>query len=178
MGATPAVNAPVKLKPAISKSNVWKFAAIVAGLGALFALTTNRNRVEDDRRQRTEATARLPVEMQLATLDGVSRDQLQVARIRSLLSQLATTFAIETTAVADMSYVAQQSMLKAGIREPIVDILEAINQAAIFRRANDSYAEYIASYEVLRTKGFASKDAVESLQDIGRTTGLHSIMPK
>ena len=66
------------------------------------------------------------LEYQLATINAagyVSRDDITVARFRSLLDQLSTTYIENKQQIADMSVKAQQLLKKEGVKESLLNIM-------------------------------------------------------
>ena len=112
----------------------------------------------------------------LATLDSpdgyVSNDDVTVARFRSLLRQLSTTFVENEQQIADMTLTARQMMLRDdGIKESMLNMMEGMNQVFTKRIENQQYAEYITAYITLRQKGQSHTDAISGLQGILRAVG-------
>ena len=107
--------------------------------------------------------AAMPIELKLATLDGTSREDIHVARIRELLRQLSATYGETPERIADMTVAAQSSMREAGVAESLESIMEGLNRLAAINLARDEYAGHAAVYVTLRKKGFSHDDAIESL---------------
>lgn len=148
----------------------------VAALLVLFARWSDDHE-RGARAQRAAEIAKMSVGMQLATLEGVSTDSASVARIDYLVGQLADRFGMNRSLIGDMTLVAQQSLRKNGVRESIISILESMNLGTLHRGIDDAYKEYVASYIVMRSNGIAPPDAVAALQILGRSGGVHRIMP-
>lgn len=107
------------------------------------------------------------LEYKLAVIDNdgyVSDSDPSVARFRSLLSQLSSTYTEDGEAIADMTVAAQRLLKeKYGVTESLRNIMEGMNQVFYSRIPNQKYAEYVAAYIQLRNKGMAHRQAVESL---------------
>lgn len=116
------------------------------------------------------------LEYQLATINAggyVSRDHITVARFRSLLDQLSSTYIENKQQIADMSVKAQQLLKKDGVEENLLKIMEGLNQLFASRIENQKYAEYAAVYVTLRSKGQSHSEAIRGLQAILRGLGVH-----
>lgn len=111
------------------------------------------------------------IEYQLATINAggyVSKDHITIARFRSVLDQLSSTYIENKQQIADMSVTAQQLLKKAGVEESLLKIMEGLNQLFANRIENQKYAEYAASYVTLRIKGQSHSEAIRGLQAILR----------
>ena len=116
------------------------------------------------------------LEYQLATINAggyVSRDHITVARFRSLLGQLSSTYVENKQQIADMSVKAQQLLRKDGVEESLLNIMEGMNQIFASRIENQKYAEYAAAYVSLRSKGQSHPEAIRGVQAILRGLGVH-----
>lgn len=112
---------------------------------------------------------------QLASLNAegfIPRDHLTVARFRSLLDQLATTYADSKQEIADTMVRARSLLKKDGIRESLLNITEAMNQLFITPIPNLRISDYAAAYVTLRQKGDSHADALRGLQGLFRSLGL------
>jgi len=113
------------------------------------------------------------IEYQLAVIDAkgyVSKDHISVARFRSLLRQLSNTYVENRQQIADMTVKAQEILKKdEGIKESLLNIMEGMNQIFYKKIENQNYAEYIASYMALRTKGQSHLEAINGLKAIIET---------
>jgi len=110
----------------------------------------------------------------LATIDStgyVSKDHVTVARFRSLLNQLSAKFVEDEQQIADMTAKARQMLRADGIEESLLNMMEGMNQLFIRTIENQQYAEYIAAYITLRSKGESHADAISGLQGILRAVG-------
>lgn len=107
------------------------------------------------------------VEEQLAVIEenGPVRDSdIRIARFRSLLNQLATTFPNTKQSIADMTVTARERLKKEGVEESLLKIMEGMNQ--IFtERSQHQYSEVLAAYIVLRVKGTSHDDAIGALKE-------------
>lgn len=122
------------------------------------------------------AQAKEPIEYQLATLNAqgyVSRDHITVARFRSLLSQLSSTYIEGQQQIADLSVKAQQLMKNDGVDESLLNIMEGLNQLFSTKIENQKYAEYAAAYVTLRSKGQSHSQAIGGLKALLRRMGVH-----
>ena len=122
----------------------------------------------------TTAHANESLEYKLATINAggyVSKDHITVARFRSLLNQLSTTFVEDKQQIADMSVTAQNLLKKDGIQESLINIMEGMNQIFPRKIDNHKYAEYAAAYVILRSKGQSHTEAIRGLQALLRALG-------
>ena len=116
------------------------------------------------------------LEYQLATINAggyVSRNHITVARFRSLLDQLSSTYIENKQQIADMSVKAQQLLKKDGVEESLLKIMEGMNRLFASRIKNQKYAEYAVAYVSLRIKGQSHSEAIRGLQAILRGLGVH-----
>ena len=114
------------------------------------------------------------LEYKLATINAgayVSKDDITVARFRSLLNQLSATFIENKQQIADMSVTAQNLLKKEGVQESLMNIMEGMNQLFPRKIENQKYAEYAAAYVTLRSKGQSHSEAIRGLQAILRGLG-------
>lgn len=115
------------------------------------------------------------LEYKLATINAgtyVSENDITVARFRSLLNQLSSTYVEDRLTIAEMSVKAQQLLKREGIEESLLNIMEGMNQLLAGRLENQRYAEYVSMYVVLRTKGQSHSEAIRGLQGILRAMGV------
>ena len=83
------------------------------------------------------------LEYKLATINArgyVSKDHITVARFRSLLDQLSSTYVENKQQIADMSVTAQEMLKKDGIEENLLNIMEGLNQLFATRIENQKGA--------------------------------------
>jgi uncharacterized protein YjgD (DUF1641 family) len=116
------------------------------------------------------------LEYMLASLDAgrrVRKDDITVARFRSLLQQLSDKYVENQQQVADMTVKAREMLKKAGIAESLLNIMEGMNQLFYSKAKNMQYAEYAAAYCTLREKGQSHSDAVAGLREILRALGVY-----
>jgi len=116
------------------------------------------------------------LEYKLATIEKgyVSRDDIIIARFRSLLEQLDAKFIENKTQISDMSVGAQKLLREEeGIKESLLNIMEGMNRLFSSESANLKYSEYAAAYMVLRTKGQSHHEAIEGLRAILQTLGIY-----
>lgn len=109
------------------------------------------------------------LEYKLATLNArgfVPRDHISVARIRSLLIQLSSTYVESKERIGDMTFAAQQSLRDEGIDESLLNIMEGMNQIFINKVENQKYAEYVSAYIVLRGKGQSHLQTIGGLKSL------------
>lgn len=122
------------------------------------------------------AQAAESLEYKLATINArgyVSKNHITVARFRSLLDQLSSTYVENKQQIADMSVTAQDLLEKDGIEESLLNIMEGLNQLFATRIENQKYAEYAAAYVTLRSKGQSHSQAIRGLQAILRSLGVN-----
>lgn len=115
-----------------------------------------------------------PIEYKLAVIDAggyVSKDDISVARFRSLLEQLDSKFNENQTEIADMTVKTQEILRGKGISEKMLNIMEGMNRLFPTRFPNQKYAEYLASYLVLRDSGQTHREAIEGLEALLETLG-------
>ncbi len=116
------------------------------------------------------------LEHKLATIDAgrfVSPDDITVARFRSLLNQLSSSYVENKTQISDMSVTAQKLLRDDGIQEKILNIMEGMNSLFSGKYQNLKYAEYAAAYVTLRSKGNTHQQAIEGLQAILRAMQVY-----
>ncbi len=116
------------------------------------------------------------LEYQLATLNAgtfVPKDHITVARFRSLLSQLSSTYVENKEQIGDMSYTSQQLLRKEGIEEKLLNVMEGMNQLFSTRDESWEYLEYISAYVTLRKKGRSHSEAIRGLQALLRAVGVY-----
>ena len=115
------------------------------------------------------------LEYKLATINAgsyVSTDHITVARFRSLLSQLSTTYVENKQQIADMTVKAQQLLLNNGVNESLLNMMEGMNHLFQMRVENQKFAEYIAAYVALRSEGQSHSETVLGLKAILRSLGV------
>lgn len=120
--------------------------------------------------------AKEPLEYQLATINAggyVSKDHITVARFRSLLNQLSSTYVENKQQIADMSVKAQQILKEDGVEESLLNIMEGLNQLFSRKIENQKYAEYLAAYVTLRNKGQSHSQAISGLKAILQGMGVY-----
>lgn len=116
------------------------------------------------------------LEFKLATIEKgyVSRDDIIIARFRSLLEQLDAKFIENKTQISDMSVGAQKLLREEeGIKESLLNIMEGMNRLFSSESANLKYSEYASAYMVLRTKGQSHHEAVEGLKALLQSLGIY-----
>jgi len=92
------------------------------------------------------------IEYKLAVIDAggfVPKDDLTVARFRSLLNQLSRTYVENKQQIADMTVTAQKLLRKDGVDESLLNIMEGLNQLFSKPLGNQKYAEYAVAYVTL-----------------------------
>jgi hypothetical protein len=115
------------------------------------------------------------LEYKLAVIDSggyVARDDLAVARFRSLLGQLDTKYVESPEEIANMSVKAQQVLRDKGISEPIRELMEGLNSVLDGPVGNQKYSEYAALYIQLRDSGRNHLQAVNVLRGSLRELGV------
>jgi hypothetical protein len=116
------------------------------------------------------------IEYKLACINAgrqVRQDDITIARFRSLLRQLSSTFVENQQQIADMSVKGQQMLKQDGIAESLLNIMEGMNQLFSSKIENQKYAEYISAYLTLRDKGQSHSEAIKGLQGILRAMGIY-----
>jgi hypothetical protein len=112
------------------------------------------------------------VEHQLAVIDAkgfVAEDDITVARFRSLLEQLSSTYDEDKQKIADMTVTARGLLRKNGIDEKVLNIMEGMNQLFSGKAENQKYSQMLAYYVAFRNKGMTHADAIENLRGIIQT---------
>jgi len=97
-----------------------------------------------------------PIEYKLAVIDAgeyIAKDDIKVARFRSLLQQLSEKFVENSQQVADMTVVGQKMLREEGVDERMLNMMEGLNQIFTEQLENQKYSEYVGLYVILRTKG-------------------------
>lgn len=94
----------------------------------------------------------------------VSKEDITVARFRSLLEQLSNTYVENKKQIADMSVAARNLIRKDGVEETILNIMEGMNQVFPRKIDNQKYSEYIAAYATLRVQGKSHDQAILGLR--------------
>src|SRR5438270_4002800 len=108
------------------------------------------------------AAADDPVEYKLAIIEAggyVPKEHITVARFRSLLKQLQIGYKEDSERIANITVWAQNSLKKEGIKESLLNIMEGMNQILVRERRKE-YAQFVAAYVVLRTKGMKHDEAI------------------
>ena len=120
--------------------------------------------------------ARDSVAHQLATIEAgghVAKNDITVARFRSLLDRLSSMYVEDRQEIADDSVTAQQLLRDDGMSESLVKIMEGLNQLFTTQVKNQKYREYAAAYVTLRGEGKSHSDAIRGLQAFLRGLGVH-----
>ena len=120
--------------------------------------------------------ARDSVAHQLATIEAgghVAKNDITVARFRSLLDRLSSMYVEDQQEIADDSVTAQQLLRDDVISESLVKIMEGLNQLFTTQVKNQKYREYAAAYVTLRGEGKSHSDAIRGLQAFLRGLGVH-----
>ena len=108
-----------------------------------------------------------PLEYQLAVRDAggtIPRDHVTVARFRSLLKQLAVGYTEKADRIAALTVWTQDKLREEGIQERLLTIMEGMN--SILPNTKKQYAQFVAAYVVVRTKGMKHDEAIKGLQGI------------
>lgn len=116
------------------------------------------------------------VAQQLATIEAgghVAKDDITVARFRSLLDRLSSMYAEDRQEIADDSVTAQRLLRDDGISESLMKIMEGLSQLFTTQVKNQKYREYVAAYVTLRGEGKSHSDAIRGLQAFLRGLGVH-----
>ena len=114
------------------------------------------------------AAADDPVEYKLAVIEAggyVPKEHITVARFRSLLKQLQAGYKENSERIANMTVWAQKSLREEGIKESLLNIMEGMNQILV-RETKKEYAQFVAAYVVLRTKGMKHEESVKGMRDL------------
>ena len=107
------------------------------------------------------------IEYKLAVIDTqepVERSGIKVARFRSLLNQLSTTYVETKQQIADMTVFAKQDLRKSGIKESMLNMMEGMNKLLPQKISNQKYAEYLTMYITLRDKGQSHTEAISGIK--------------
>lgn len=116
-----------------------------------------------------------PPEYQLAIINAggyVPNDHITVARFRSLLNQLSSTYGENQQRIADMSAKSQDLLRKEGIEESLLKIMEGLNQLFSGSTANQKYSDCLSAYITLRVKGASHTEAIRGIQAIFGSLGV------
>jgi hypothetical protein len=106
-------------------------------------------------------------EYKLASLNAgryIPENDISVARFRSLLKQLSSTYIEDETKIADITVSAQSLLKNNGINESLINLMEGMNQLFTTKNDNQKYAEYISAYCVFRNKGQSHYESIQTLQ--------------
>src|SRR5262249_444798 len=107
-----------------------------------------------------------PLEMQLATVDGVADDPVKVARFKSLLGQLDEAYVENPKQIADTTVKGHEILRGKGVSESLLNMMEGMNRVFDATFKNQKYAEYMAAYLTLRDKGQSHAEAVHGLHSL------------
>jgi hypothetical protein len=154
-----------------SALRVLRFIYLFGAVGAALVLgvTGCGDAKQDTATPVADSNAGKPMEYLLAKIDegGDPTDgDIKVARFKSLLDQLTQSFKENKQQVSDMTVAAQGEMRKEGVEEPLLDIMEDMNQILPTHLANQSYAEYVTAYITLREKGYSREKARDGVHDL------------
>lgn len=124
------------------------------------------------------AKAEDALEWKLAAIDAGSttlpKDDVTVARFRSLLRQLGEKYPESQQQIGDMSAKAADILRdEEGISEKIVDIMEGMNQLLYSPDSGQHYANAVAYYLTLRGHGMSHDDAIHALRGILKAAGVN-----
>ncbi len=110
-----------------------------------------------------------PTAYQLATLNAhhnIAANDITVARFDSLLKQLSVGYHESQEKIANVSVVLLELMAKDGIKETLLNVMEGMNLANLYRYGtNYSYIDCCGAYSVLRNAGYTHNDAVACVFD-------------
>jgi len=109
------------------------------------------------------------LEHQLAIINAkgyVADNDITVARFRSLLEQLSTTFHAPKQEIADTSVKALELLNNNGIDESLLKVMEGMNQIFPGKADNQKYSQILAYYITLRNKGRSHVEAIEDLRGL------------
>lgn len=155
------------------KKTFWRLlisAGIAGILGTGFILSTSGCGDDSSPSQTSPSGSdwqNKPLEYKLARLDEGNdppQGDVKVARFKSLLGQLSGTYKETEQQIGDMTVNAQDQMKKEGVDETLLDIMEDMNQVFAAHVTNQSYAEYVSAYVVLREKGYSRDKSVEGIR--------------
>jgi hypothetical protein len=135
-------------------------------LAGLILYGCNGNGRNDDFASETDPLPPPPpsLEVQLAQVDGVDRDEAKVHRFRSLLKQLDAKFIENPQHIADQTEISEERLKKQGVTESLLTIMEGMNQVFDTPVKNQNYKDYIAAYVSLRAKGQSHQEAIQGLK--------------
>lgn len=108
------------------------------------------------------------LEYMLATIDKgyVDKDDIIIARFRSLLSQLDKTFIENKKQISDLTVGTQEILKKEGIKESLLNIMEGLNSLYPSLPTKLKYADHIVVYIAFRDKGHSHRTAIAMLKDL------------
>jgi hypothetical protein len=118
---------------------------------------------------RAEASKPESIEYELSTIDAggyVPRDDITVARFKSLLHQLSQTYSVTPQQIADQTVKAKEMLKDHGVQESLLNIMTGMNQIFTTANHNQDYAGALAMYIELRDKGESNSEAFKDLQDL------------
>jgi hypothetical protein len=115
------------------------------------------------------------LEYKLASIEKgyVSRDDIIIARFRSLLQQLDSTYIESKQQIADKTLKTQELLKDRGIKENLLNIMEGMNRLFSTSAGSRSYAEDLGRYIFLRNKGQSHNEAIEGLRALLQSTDIY-----
>jgi len=109
-----------------------------------------------------------PLEYKLSILDTkkpVSESDDTTSRFHSLLEGLSDTYGDSEQQIANISVAVRKSLISAGIKESLLNIMEGMNRLSQYGNLNNKqYADLAAEYVTLRMEGQVHDAAVEELE--------------
>lgn len=163
----------------IKKTRLLAFSVAIGSLAIIIILSlafpTEEKPSPTKTQTRSSKVQSSSIEYMLATIDKgyVSRDDISIARFRSLLQQLDVKFVESKKQIGDMSVTAQNLLKEEGVKESLMNIMEGMNQLFSGTPENLKYAEYASAYVVLRSKGQSHDEAIGGLRAILQGLGIY-----
>ncbi|MDP8211853.1 MAG: hypothetical protein P9X22_01000, partial [Candidatus Zapsychrus exili] len=132
----------------------------------------NRNKgtslnIKRSKTPKPAAKPQMSMEHTLAFLDAdgyIPGDHFSVARFRSLLHQLSSTYNADKDRIGNATVAIQNQLKKKGIHVTLLNILEGMNRIYTTGKANQTYEECGAAYIILRDKGHSHRETINTLK--------------
>lgn len=124
----------------------------------------------------TSVNADGSLEYKLAVVDAggfVSKDDITIARFRSLLRQLSEKYVESPQQIADMSVKAKELLREEGVSEKMLTMMEGLNQVFSTQVPNQRYSEYVSLYIGLRRQGQSHDASINGLRSILQGLGVY-----
>ena len=113
------------------------------------------------------------LEYKLAAIDlgdSMAGDNPAVTQYGILLDMIDSSFLEDRKTIADMTVKLKKMLLKDGIKEDLIQILNGFSQVLPKTSEKQEYALYAVTYETLRTNGKNHPQAIRALQAMVQET--------